>query len=222
MRRAPQLWTRTFRLFAMTLALSAAIACHSSSGSKSVERSTATASDDSGAHIDVMCIGDRINNPPEAFHYAYQYTDGSGTVKKDADITAQAMDIIINDKTGSHSFHGVRSDEASWDSAIVDLSNLNFTAMSARLSSLNASALKQQGGETINGYQATRYAIDTTQASASDQQQFEALFGKGSFDKGTVWIAADSCAAKLLLDEGLWQHDGSIKKTHFEISRSKK
>jgi hypothetical protein len=167
-------------------------------------------------------MGDRINNPPEAFHYAYKYTDAAGTLNENADITPQAMDITIRDAAGSHSYHGLRSDEASWNGAVLDLSSLTFTAMSARLNSLEGSGIKPQGTETVNGYRATRYAIDTTQASASDQQQFETLFGKGSFDKGTVWIAADECAAKLLLDEGLWQQDGSIKKTHYEISRSKK
>jgi hypothetical protein len=210
-----------FRLFAVTLALSTAIACHSSPSLKSADRAFAAASDDAGAHLDVGCLEERINNPPEPFHYAYQYTDNSGTLNEDADITPQAMDIVIKDDAGSHSYHGVRSDDASWNGAVLDLSSLNFTAMSARLNSLNLSAVKQQGQQTVNGYPATKYAIDTTQASASDQQQFEALFGKGSFEKGTVWIAADECAAKLLLDEGLWQQDGSIRKTHYEISRTR-
>jgi hypothetical protein len=211
-----------WRLSAITFALGTAVACHSSAESKSSERSVAAASDGSATHIDVMCMGDRINNPPEAFHYAYKYTDAAGTLNENADITPQAMDITIRDAAGSHSYHGLRSDEASWNGAVLDLSSLTFTAMSARLNSLEGSGIKPQGTETVNGYRATRYAIDTTQASASDQQQFETLFGKGSFDKGTVWIAADECAAKLLLDEGLWQQDGSIKKTHYEISRSKK
>jgi hypothetical protein len=222
MRQPTRLSATAWRLSAITLVLITASACHSSPGSKSAERSVAAASDDSGAHIDVMCMGDRINNPPEAFHYTYKYTDASGTLNEDADITPQVMDIIIKDNAGSHSYHGVRSDEASWNNAVLDLSRLNFTAMSARLNSLNASAVKQQGTETVNGYQATKYAIDTTRASASDQQQFETLFGKGSFDKGTVWISSDDCAAKLLLDEGLWQQNGSIKQTHFEIARIKK
>jgi hypothetical protein len=79
-----------------------------------------------------MCIGDRINNPPESFHYSYVYTDASNSVDKEADITAQAMDIMIKDKSGSHSYHGTRSDETSWDRVVLDLSGLNITTMSAR------------------------------------------------------------------------------------------
>ncbi|HEY4052359.1 MAG TPA: hypothetical protein VGL74_01360 [Terriglobales bacterium] len=198
-------------------------ACNSRSASKKLQdNSVASASEESGAHIDVMCIADRINNPPEAFHYSYKYTTAANSLNEDADITPQAMDITIGDGSGSHSYHGVRSDEASWNSAVLDLSSLSLTAMSARMNSLNGSAVVHNGLETVNGYNTTKYTIDTTSANSSDQQQFETLFGKSSFDKGTVWIGPDDCAVRLLLDEGLWQQDGSIKKTHWEISRIKK
>jgi hypothetical protein len=69
-----------------------------------------------------MCIGDRINNPPESFHYSYLYTHASRSVDQQADVTAKAMDTTIKDKSGSHSYHGARSDEASGDRAVLDLS----------------------------------------------------------------------------------------------------
>ena len=122
-------------------ALVTASACNSSPASSGArEASAAAASNDNGTHIDVMCIGDRISNPPESFHYSYVYTDASTQVDKEADITAQAMDISIKDKSGSRSYHGTRSDEASWDNAVLDLSGLNITTMSARLESLNGTS----------------------------------------------------------------------------------
>jgi len=166
MRRRTKMSATRWHLLAISLALITAFACHSSPGSKGGERLVAAASDDSGPHLDVMCMADRINNPPEVFHYSYKYTDASGTLNEDADITPQVMDIIIKDSAGSHSYHGVRSDEASWNSAVLDLSRLNFTAMSARLNALNSSAVKQQGKEPIDGYQTTKYAIDTTRSGA--------------------------------------------------------
>jgi len=166
-------------------------------------------------------MGDRIDNPPGPYHYSYKYTDWSGSTDKEADITPQKMDITIQDKSGSHSYHGVHSDEASWNSAILDLSGLNITGMSARLGSLNDSAVTSQGAESMNGYSTTKYVIDTTSASSTDKQTFETLFGKGSFEKGTVWIPADGCAVKLVLDEGLQQTDGSVKKAHYEMAMIK-
>ena len=176
----------------------------------------------SGGSIDVLCIGDRIDNPPESFHYSYKYSDISGSTQKDADITPQVMDITIKDKSGSHSFHGVHSNEASWASAVVDLSNLNMTAMSSRLVILNnTSAIVRQGSEPINGYDTTKYSIDTGNASSSDRQRFETLFGKGSSEKGTAWVPADGCIAKIVLDEAV-QINGSLKNAHFDIERIKK
>lgn len=205
-------------------ALITASACNSgpaSSGSQ--ETGTTAASGSAGSHIDVMCIGDRINNPPGAFHYSYKYADASGSVVKEADVTPQTMDIAIQDNSGPHKYHGVRSDEGSWSSAVLNLSSLNTTVMSARLDSLNGtSAIVQQGAEAINGYSTTRYAIDTKGANASDKNKFETLFGKGSFEKGTVWMGDDGCVVRLVLDEGIWQANGGVNQAHYEMAMIKK
>jgi hypothetical protein len=171
----------------------------------------------------VMCIGDRISNPAEAFHYSYKYLDATGTGRNDeADVTPQAMDITTVDQSGTHHFHGVRSDDGSWNSAVVDLGHLGFTAMTGRLVPLQGtSAIAQQGSESINGYSTTKYVIDTDNAGSADKNKIQTLLGNGSFEKGTAWVAADGCAAKLVLDEGVWRN-GSINKDHFEIARLKK
>lgn len=207
-------------ILAVALALVATPGCSSAPKSGDTESPTSA---QSNAHIDVMCIGDRISTPPESFHYFYKYVDASGSVEKEADITPQTMDVTIKDGSGSHSYHGVHSDEASWNSAVLDLSSLNITKMSAMLDSLNdSSAVTRESSETVNGYQTTKYAIDTTSSKSSDKKKFETLFGKGSFEKGTLWVPADGCAVKLVLDEGLWQSDGSVKNAHYEMERVKK
>lgn len=211
------------------LALLAAWGCSSRAkssdaapGSSTDVKSVAT-SNNAGSHIDVQCIGDRINNPPEPFHYSLRYTDASGSVSEDADITPQAMEIRIKDKSGSHSYHGVRSDETSWGQAVLDLSSLKITVMSSRLVILNdSSAITRQGPEAVNGYDTVKYAIDTTSANSSDQKKYETLFGKGSYEKGTAWIPADGCAVKLILDEGSAQTNGSVDKARYEMARIRK
>jgi len=171
----------------------------------------------------VMCIGDRINSPTEAFHYSYKYLDSTGMVRDDeAEITQQTMDISVQDKSGLHKYHGIRSDEGSWNSAVSDLGHLGFTAMTGRLVPLQGtSAVAQQGSESINGYSTTKYAIDTDNASSADKKKIQTLLGNGSFEKGTAWVAADGCVAKFVLEEGVWR-DSSINKDHFEIARIKK
>jgi hypothetical protein len=207
--------------FAAVIAIALLIACACNSDSR------AKASSDSGDTIDmasaVMCIGDRVNSPAEAFHYSYKYLDSTGMVRSDeADITPQSMDISVQDKSGTHKYHGIRSDEGSWSSAVSDLGHLGFTAMTGRLVPLQGtSAIVQQGSESINGYSTTKYAIDTDNASSADKKKIQTLLGSGSFEKGTAWIAADGCVANLVLDEGVWR-DSSINKDHFEIARVKK
>jgi len=73
----------------------------------------------------------------------------------------------------------------------------------------------------MNGYDTTRYSIDTAKADSSDRKQFETLFGAGSSEKGTAWVPADGCAVKLVLDEAV-QINGSLKDAHYEIERIKK
>lgn len=213
------------RLFPFViLGLISAVACNSQPGLKAADGSaTNDSSKSGGGQIDILCIGDRINNPPEPFHYSYKYADASGSSDKEADITPQAMDITIKDVSGSHNYHGVRANEESWNGAVLDLSSLRFTGLSARLDSLNGtSAILRQSAESVNGYSTTKYAIDTTRANSSDQQQFETLFGKGSFEKGTIWVPADGCAVKLALDEAIVQTDGSVDKGHYELNMIRK
>src|SRR5262252_2032506 len=116
------IFSRCFGLPIAACSLLIAAGCSSTSASKAVqEHGAMEASDGAATHIDVMCIGDLINNPPEAFHYSYKRTDASGAVDKEADITPQKMNITITDTAGSHSYQGVRSDDVSWNSAVLDL-----------------------------------------------------------------------------------------------------
>ena len=205
-------------LSAIFFVLIAFSACTSKSESRTREQRAAT-SESAGSHVDLMCIAERINNPPEPFHYSYKYNDASTSVSKEADITPQTMEITIKDQSGSHSFHGVRSDEVSWNSAVLDLSGLGLSAMMSRFDALNGtSAIVRQASESMNGYDSTRYAIDTNSASAADQRTFAALFGTGAFEKGTVWVPADGCAVKLVLDERM-SFGGKLKDAHYELAR---
>src|SRR5689334_6498720 len=75
-------------LIFMGLALVTMWACTSGSASKDVGgRAVEAGSNNKDSHIDVMCIGDRINDPPEAFHYSYKYSDANGWVEDEAEIT---------------------------------------------------------------------------------------------------------------------------------------
>jgi len=190
-------------------------ACGSRAGSKS----NADPGSASSAHLDVGCMLEQVEKPVEPFHFSYRYADASSSVDKEAEVSPQAMDITIKDPSGSRTYHGVRSDEQSWGTALLDLSSLKFTGLTGRLAAIEGtSAVSAQGSAQVNGYNATKYAIDTSAANSHDRQVFATLFGAGSFDKGAIWLGTDGCAVNVVMDEGLLI-DGKIVKQHFEISR---
>jgi hypothetical protein len=204
------------------VALIAISACTSKPATKTELSGMNTTAESRASHVDLMCIGERITNPPESFHFSYKYHDASTSTEKEADITPQNMDITIKDQSGSRSYHGVRSDDVSWNRAVLDLSGLGMSAMMSRLDSLNdTSAIKPQNTGSLNGYETTQYLLDTTNVNSSDQQNFEFLFGKGSFEKGTVWTSSDGCAVKLVLDERVLLN-GNLKDAHYEMARVRK
>lgn len=213
---------RTFlRCFIGAIAALTLIFSGCSSSSKSGGANSAR---DSGSaiHLDAGCMIDRVEKPSEAFHYSYKYASTSTWANYEADITLTSIDGITKDSMGSRPVHAVRSDSDGWDSAVLALSSLAFTALTGRLAGLDGtSAIASQGAEAVNGYQATKYSIDTTRANSSDQKTIETLFGAGSYDKGTVWMGQDGCAVKVMLDEG-WPIDNRIEKRHYEIARIKK
>ncbi len=194
--------------------------CTSNARSTSTDEKPAA---ESGSQIDINCIGNRLENPPEAFHYSYKSNDGQNSVDKEAEITPQNMDITIQDNSGPHKYHGTHSDEGSWSRALVDLSGSGFTVMSARVDFIkNTSSVTSAGTEAINGYQTTKYSIDTTAANSSDKQTFETMFGSGSYEKGTIWTTPEGCPVKLILSEARKQSNGNIDNFHFELAMLKK
>ena len=213
----PPFWRQTL-LAAAALALLAG-GCNSSANSTSAGEKSTTAA---GGGIDVNCVGNHIESPPEAFHYSFKSSVG-GSVDKEAEITPQSMNVTIQDKSGAHKYHGVRSDEASWNNAVLSLSGSGFTVMSARVDSIkNKSAVVRAGTEPMNGYQTTKYSIDTTHANSSELRAYEAFFGSGSYDKGTIWVTADGCPVKLILDEATRQADGHVDQLHYELDMIKR
>ncbi len=199
--------------------------CSSSTKSADAKEQSAAGRRDTGQKVDIYCLGDHVSNPSDSFHYSFKATDEQNAVDKEADVTPQTMVVTIQDKSGSHTYHGTRSDEGSWGRAVLDLSGWGMTVMIARIAFIkdgNSSSIKKVDTGTVNGYVATHYAIDTGNANAKGRQSFAALFGAGSYDKGEIWTTADGCPVKLLLEEAKQMPNGTVSKTHFEINVIKK
>lgn len=181
----------------------------------------AAAQSASGPGINLNCVIDHIQNPPEAFHYTYKKDTSDDNLVQDADITPDAITGSSKSKYGAHELKGVKSDAASWQSAwsgLMGISGLSSTIALIR----NSSATVREGTETRNGYETTRYSIDTSRGDAAEASLYRATLGEGGFEKGMVWVTAQGCPVKLSLDSEMHLKDGTVEKQHYEIEMVKK
>jgi hypothetical protein len=203
----------------------AALACDSRPAATTQEKAKAERST-GGPGIDPNCVVERLNNPPESFHYVYKKIPSDGTrVDQEADVTPQAIDGFRLQPDGSQQpIHAVRSDRQSWQGAIAGLTGIS--GMSSTVSTINhTDAMKRESdGGPLNGYQTIHYSIDTARWDETTRRMLGSFaLGPGGSDKGDVWVMADGCPVKLVLDEEMHKKDGSLlERVHYEESISKK
>lgn len=184
------------------------------------QNSASSAQNTTGPGIDLNCIVDRIQNPPEAFHYSYK-KDGANYVDEEADVTPQTIDGTFKNNDISRAVHGVRSDKDSWQTAWMSL--MGISGMSSTVALVrNSSAMVREGTEKVNGYDAIRYSIDTARGSGAETALYRSTLGSGGFERGTVWVTSQGCPVKFSLDSEMHLNDGSVQKVHYEEAMIKK
>ena len=177
-------------------------------------KDTKAAAAPAGHGIDLNCVMDHIQNPPGSFHYSYK-KDSSNPVHEEADITPQTIDGSFTNGSGSHPVHGVKSDAQSWQGAWTGL--MGIAGMSSAVALVKSgSVIQSEGAEKVNGYDTTKYSVDTSRADTVEQGLYRATLGSGGFEKGTWWVTADGCPVKLSLDSELHSNNGSVEKLHYE------
>lgn len=213
-------------LAAAGLALLAVSACKSGPAAKSTDGksgaqpNSATAQSGGDAGINLNCVMDHIQNPPEAFHYSYN-KESSNPVHEEADITPQTIDGSFKNNSGSTSVHGVHSDAASWQGAWSGL--MGISGMSSAIALVrNNSATVREGPEKMNGYDAIKYSIDTARGTDTEKSLYQSVLGTGGFQKGTAWVTAQGCPVKLVMDSELHGNDGSVEKIHYDVAMVRK
>jgi hypothetical protein len=214
-------------LAAAGFALLAVSACKSGPASKTTDgksgaqpNSAATAQGGGDAGINLNCVMDHIQNPPEAFHYSYN-KESSNPVHEEADITPQTIDGSFKNNSASSPIHGVHSDAASWQGAWSGL--MGISGMSSAIALVrNNSATVREGPEKTNGYDATKYSIDTARGTDTEKSLYQSVLGKGGFQKGTAWVTTQGCPVKLVMDSELHGNDGSVEKIHYDVAMVRK
>jgi len=171
--------------------------------------------------IDLNCVIDHIQNPPEAFHYSYKKDSADNNLIQEADLTPDTIDGTSKDKYASRSFKGVKSDRQNWQSAWAGLTGIS--GMSSTIAIVNhSSATVREGTEKMNGYDAIRYAIDSSRGNTAEAGLYRVTLGDGGFEKGMAWVNAQGCPVKLSLDSEMHLKNGSVDKVHYEIEMVKK
>ena len=186
-------------------------------------RNGATAQANADPGINPNCVIDRIQNPPESFHFSYKKISSS-PVHQEADITPQSIEGFRVDVYGQpHPLHGARSDPQDWQTAWSGL--MGISGMSSIIAIVNHdSAMKREGdGEQVNGYKTIHYSIDTARFNATERQILGPALGPGGFEKGDAWVTFEGCPVKLVLDDEMHKNDGSLlEKLHYEEAMVKK
>ena len=207
------------------LALFFAAACKLGPSKAREERSTkapsAASQNTSNPGIDLNCVIDHIQNPPETFHYTYKKDTSDDNLIQDADISPDAITGSSKSKYGTHELKGVKSDAASWQSAWSGL--MGISGMSSTVALIHSgSPTVREGTEKMNGYDAIRYSIDTARGDAAEAGLYRATLGAGGFEKGMAWVTAQGCPVKLSLDSEMHLNNGSVDTVHYEIAMVKK
>jgi hypothetical protein len=171
-----------------------------------------------GPGIDLNCVINHIQNPPESFHYAFK-AESDNPWAEDADVTPQRIDgSFSNDSVPTpQQFHGTPREASSNLMAIGRMASLFATVR-------NTSAVVNEGPENgVNSYNTVKYSIDTARATASEQALYKSILGPGGSEKGNVWVTSQGCPVRIVLDEELHAKDGSLLgKAHFDEAMVKK
>jgi len=207
------------------LALFFAAACKLGTSKAREERSakapSAASQNSSNPGINLNCVVDHIQNPPEAFHYTYKKDTSDDNLIQDADIFPDTITGSSKSKYGTHDLKGVKSDAASWQSAWTGL--MGISGMSSTIALIHSgSPTVREGTEKMNGYDTIRYSIDTARGDAAEAGLYRATLGAGGFEKGMAWVTAQGCPVKLSLDSEMHLNNGTVDTVHYEIAMVKK
>jgi hypothetical protein len=187
-------------------------------GSSSAQKIIGSAKNSAGPDIDLNCVVDHIQNPPESFHYSFK-AESDNPWEEQADVTPQQIDGSFSNSSlpTPQQFHGTPREVSSNLMAIGRMASLFATVR-------NTSAVVNEGAEKgVNGYSTVKYSIDTARGNATEQALYKSILGPHGFETGSVWVTSQGCPVRIVLDEELHAKDGSLAgKAHYEEAMIKK
>jgi hypothetical protein len=185
--------------------------------------------------------------PAEPLHFSNKVSESDGSAKDfEADLSGDTLDLTISDRhpatdvdreltkvpgtipvvlrdgfaDSTHTNHYTRADQAGWRVGGNGVA-LGGTPWGLFISK---PTVTQVGTENVNGYETLKYSIDTSHQS---QLEKSPLLMSGQLKdysiSGTAWVLKDAnCVLQYNIDFEQDGKDGSVKKTHFEGTVTKK
>jgi len=175
------------------------------------------ATNSAGPDIDLNCVAQHIQSPPDSFHYSFSDVS-ENPWQEDAEVTPQNIDgsFMNNSLPTRQEFHGPPKQVSSNLMAIGRMASIFSTVHMT-------SAVVNQGPEQKNGYDTVKYSIDTARGNSTEQGLFKTILGPGGFEKGYVWVTSQGCPVQIALDEEIHGKDGSaVGKAHYEEAMIRK
>jgi hypothetical protein len=187
------------------------------------------------------CMETIMQAPPGApVHFAYQVNDSDGSSKSfDGELAGDTLDVTTHERRPATDFdremasvpgakppvinqgfvessrtsHYQRSDPSGWAEARL----LVHGATPWTLFVLKPSS-KKVGDDSVSGYPAIRYAIDTTHESALEKSPGDIGWAVKDYNiTGSAWLMKDSgCILQYDIDLEKDGKDGKVSKTHYE------
>jgi hypothetical protein len=205
--------------------LGSAFGCNSVPNAKSSTEPSAktaaaapTSSESDNPGISLQCAAEHVQKAPAPFHWSFKKIVTPDTnADWEADVTPDTIAGTLIDSSGTRAINGSRSDQTSWNTAVLILSG----PLPASTFSLvdNSSATTRAGTEAANGVNAIKYTIDTSQDTAADASLIRTVLGPGGFVKGAAWVTRDGCPVKFAIDVEQHNKDGSLDdKEHYELN----
>lgn len=172
-----------------------------------------------------LCLQRMIKNPSAPLHLSFaESSSDSKSTSIEADVTPATIAYTRRETSaGQTSASTKKLQTAQLSEMELDFDIMGPVPWHGELVAAQDAA-RSEGAENMNGYDTTKYAIDTANEPAAQKATFDSLMAARDYKiAGTAWIASDSgCLVKYAIDFEKDEKDGNAKKTHFEGNVTRK
>lgn len=172
-----------------------------------------------------LCLQQMFKTSPGSFHALFLENNSKRDESRvEADVTPSIIDYRKRDVTaGQTSTSTKRLARTQMSEMELDFDVMGPVPWHGELVAAQ-DATRPTDRERMNGYNTTKFAIDTANEPAEQKTTFDSLMMVRDYKiVGNVWLTSDTgCLVKYTVDFEQDQKDGTINKQHFEGNITKK